>query len=64
MSPNLKNLMSIGYLCQTLQRSPTQISRVCKAAGIEPAMSINGVAHFGDEEFERIKQAFQERESK
>lgn len=39
-------LLSLGFLCSVVSMSPATIKRRLEALGIEPATTINGVAHY------------------
>lgn len=48
------HLESIGHLCQSLQSPFARIRRVVDALGISPAVTINGVEHFDEQQCEQI----------
>lgn len=47
-------LVSIGRLAGTLQRSTREISYAARCAGVSPAMRLNDVAYFGIDDVEQI----------
>lgn len=51
-------LLSIGYCCQLLQQTPAAISKVAESLKIKPALRLNGVTHFDDEQFAAIRDHF------
>lgn len=55
---NAKSITSIGQVAGQLQRSPSEITRVAHALGIEPALTINGIRHYADGDVERIAEHF------
>ena len=42
----MKDLLSLGKLCEILQRSPHEIEQALGSLGIEPSLILNDVAHF------------------
>ena len=48
-----KHLESIGHACTTLQASYGAVRRALEEVGAEPAMIINGVAHYAESDVER-----------
>jgi hypothetical protein len=51
-----QDLSSMGFICQTLQRSPGAIRKAIEAMGITPTVIINGRAHYSDEDVEAIRE--------
>lgn len=58
-----KQLLSTGYLSQMLQVSPTAIRAAMAALSMTPAIEINGVAHFDDEQVEALRRHISESQS-
>lgn len=48
------SIISIGQAAQLLQAMPSRISAAAIELHIEPAMRINGIAHFAETDLERI----------
>jgi hypothetical protein len=59
MSTTVTDLSSIGFVCQTLQQPPGTIRRAAESLGIKPALCINGVAHYDDEQVAAIREQLQ-----
>ncbi len=49
-----KDLISIGILSCDLQVTVREIERAADELGIEPALSLNRIAHFDGEQIERL----------
>lgn len=61
----LKSIVSIGKLAGEIQLPVQSITAITARHGIEPAILINGVAHFDDAAAERIASlAWQQRKEK
>jgi hypothetical protein len=54
MSISATSISSIGQVCQTLQASYSAVRRAIEALGLQPALVINGVPHFADEDVDLI----------
>ena len=55
MSENqTQHLESIGHICATLQRPYGVIRRTLAEVGAEPAMVLNGIAHYREVDVERV----------
>lgn len=52
-----RELLSIGYAAQYLQRSPGQITHAASTLGIDPEVTINGVAHYTPSQLARVREA-------
>jgi hypothetical protein len=57
MSTETMHLESIGHLCQSLQSPYARIQRAIEKLNVRPAVTINGIAHFNEEQTERIADA-------
>lgn len=50
------SISAIGNVCAQLQRPYGAIQRAIEQLGIEPAIVINTVPHFSDDDVERIRE--------
>jgi hypothetical protein len=51
-----QSLSSIGFICQTLQKPYGAIRKAIEELGISPVMVMNCVAHYADDDVERIRE--------
>ena len=49
-----QHLESLGHLCASLQAPYARVRRAVDALGIEPAVTINGVPHFDEQQCDCI----------
>lgn len=49
-----QSLASVGYIAGQLQTPVARILAIAASEGIRPAMTINGIVHFSDDDVERI----------
>jgi hypothetical protein len=54
-----QHLETIGHACTTLQRPYGVIRRALAELGVEPAMVLNGVAHYAESDVERVAERLQ-----
>jgi hypothetical protein len=59
-----KTLNSSGYVAVALQVMPQTILATARRLNITPAMTLNGIAHFDDQQVERIAEALRQNRSK
>lgn len=52
--------LSIGDVCQLVQRVPKQVNAACAALGISPALKLSHVPYFGSTQVESIVAHFRE----
>jgi hypothetical protein len=60
MATQTQHLESVGHICTTLQRPYGVIRRTLAELGVEPAMVLNGVAHYAEADVERVAERLQE----
>jgi hypothetical protein len=51
------SISSIGQICATLQRPYGTIRKTIESLGITPVLIINMVAHYSDDDVERLREA-------
>ncbi|MEI8373758.1 MAG: hypothetical protein WCJ35_13100 [Planctomycetota bacterium] len=54
-----KHLESVGHLCQVFQRPYAAVRRALDEIGAQPALVINGVAHYAEGDVERVGERLQ-----
>lgn len=54
MSTNTTAIISIGHLAHTLRKSVGTVERAAKLLGVKPALHIDGVAHYDQDDAERL----------
>ena len=54
MATQTQRLESIGHICATLQKPYGVIRRTLADVGAEPAVVLNGVAHYAEADVERV----------
>jgi hypothetical protein len=57
MIGNAQRIVSLGRLSGMLQVVPSEIEKAAEAAGIAPALTINGRKHYAEVHVEAIKVA-------
>ncbi len=57
MTESTKDLVSIGHLAGVVQRSVRAIEKAATGLGMQPALRLNGIAHFDGEQVEAITKA-------
>jgi hypothetical protein len=60
MATETQHLESIGHICATLQKPYGAIRRALADVGAEPAMVLNGVAHYAEADVERAAERLQQ----
>ena len=60
MAAEPQHLETIGHICVTLQKPYGAVRRALVAVGAEPAIVLNGVAHYGEAEVERAAEQLQQ----
>ena len=50
-----QSISSIGQICSTLQRPYGTVRKAIESLGITPVLVINMVAHYADEDVERLR---------
>jgi hypothetical protein len=61
MATETQHLESIGHICATLQKPYGAIRRALADVGAEPAIVLNGVAHYAEADVERAAERLQQR---
>jgi hypothetical protein len=54
------SISSLGQICSTLQRPYGSLRKAIEELGITPVLVINMVAHYSDEDVERLGEYFQQ----
>ena len=54
MSEQTQHLETIGHACATLQAPYGTVRRALEEVGAEPAMVLNGIAHYREADVERV----------
>ena len=54
----MQDLLSLGKLAETLQRSPRQIEQALDSLGISPELRLNDVDHFSRDVVNRLRGFF------
>ena len=60
MATETQHLESIGHICATLQKPYGAIRRALADVGAEPAIVLNGVAHYAEADVERAAERLQQ----
>ncbi len=60
MATETQHLESIGQICATLQKPYGAIRRALADVGAEPAIVLNGVAHYAEADVERAAERLQQ----
>jgi hypothetical protein len=60
MATTPQHLETIGHACATLQASYGAVRRALAEVGAEPAIVLNGVAHYGEADVERAAEQLQQ----
>jgi hypothetical protein len=50
------SISSIGQICSTLQRPYGTVRKAIESLGVTPVLVINMVAHYSDEDVERLRE--------
>jgi hypothetical protein len=58
MTISSPSISSIGQICATLQRPYGTIRKAIESLRISPVLVINMVAHYADEDVERLREHF------
>jgi len=64
MATHTQHLESIGHICATLQKPYGVVRRALAAVGAEPAIVLNGVAHYGEADVERAAEQLQQNDER
>ena len=64
MSEQTQHLETIGHACATLQAPYGTVRRALEAVGAQPAMVLNGVAHYAEADVERAGERIAEARAK
>lgn len=59
-SPTI-SVLSVGRLSTLFQTSPTSIEKAAMRAGVRPAMKLNGVVHFSEDDIPAIRRELKRR---
>ncbi len=59
-----QSISSIGQICSTLQRPYGTVRKAIERLGITPVLVINMVAHYSDEDVERLREALSNSQSR
>ena len=58
MTLQTQSLETVSHLCQTFQRSYAVVRRALEEIGARPALTINGVDHYCEQDVERLAEQF------
>lgn len=64
MSTQTKSLLSTGKVCQLFQTTPTMLERAAERARISPALILNGIKHWSEEDLPEIRRELKRRPSR
>ena len=64
MNTATQNLVSLGKVCSILQAAPTAIERAAHAAGVRPALVLNGIKHFDESDVPNIRRELKRKGSR
>ena len=56
-----QHLESVGHICASLQKPLGVIRRALAELEVEPAMVLNGVAHFAEADVERVAERLRDK---
>lgn len=59
-----QSISSVGQICSTLQRPYGTVRKAIERLGITPVLIINLVAHYADEDVERLREHLSEPSSR
>ena len=60
MANQTQHLESVGHICASLQKPLGVIRRTLAELGAEPAMVLNGVAHYAEADVERVAERLEQ----